>query len=165
MSDLEKIIEIENEIKSLINDFERSLRPKRKVHRLLKQKPEYKNLLDDILIDDIIIVDVYKFFEDTPAKHRKPDKEKAVNKHYTNPKLSDLIHRVIYVNPKTIVLWNDGTKTVVCAKGEKFDKEKGLLMAYYRRFYGESYMKDLTQIIDNAENHKTNKKEKGEKKK
>lgn len=65
--------------------------------------------------------------------------------------LSDLIRKVIFVNPKTIVIWNDGSKTIVTAQGEKFDKEKGVLMAYYKRFFGGNYMNDLTYVIENAE--------------
>lgn len=39
------------------------------------------------------------------------------------------IERVIFHDPATIVFWRDGTKTVVKAHNEKFDKEKGLLAA------------------------------------
>ena len=43
------------------------------------------------------------------------------------------IKKVIFNDPATIVLWNDGTKTVVKATGETFDKEKGLAMAICKR--------------------------------
>ena len=39
------------------------------------------------------------------------------------------IKKVIFNDPATIVLWSDGTKTVVKAEGEPFDPEKGLAMA------------------------------------
>lgn len=40
------------------------------------------------------------------------------------------IRKVIFNNPATIVLWSDGTKTVVkCGPDDIFDKEKGLAMA------------------------------------
>ena len=42
------------------------------------------------------------------------------------PKIKD----VIYNDPATIVFWEDGTKTVVKCKNEKFDPEKGLAMAF-----------------------------------
>lgn len=46
------------------------------------------------------------------------------------------IKSVIFNKPATIVLWIDGTKTVVKAKKEKFDPEKGLSMAIAKKAYG-----------------------------
>lgn len=46
------------------------------------------------------------------------------------------IERVIFNDPATIVFWMDGTKTVVKAQSEKFDKEKGLLAAIAKKVYG-----------------------------
>ncbi len=47
------------------------------------------------------------------------------------------IERVIFNNPATIVLWNDGVKTVVkCQEGDVYDPEKGLAMAIAKRFLG-----------------------------
>lgn len=56
------------------------------------------------------------------------------------------IKRVIFNDPATIVFWDDGTKTVVkCMKGETFDPEKGILVAWYKKLYGDkpNYMKDI----------------------
>lgn len=47
------------------------------------------------------------------------------------------IKQVIFNDPATIILWADGTKTVVkCAKDEKFDPEKGLAMAFAKKAIG-----------------------------
>lgn len=47
------------------------------------------------------------------------------------------IKRVIFNDPATIIIWADGTKTVVkCAKDEKFDPEKGLAMAIAKKAIG-----------------------------
>lgn len=46
------------------------------------------------------------------------------------------IEKVIFNYPATIVFWKDGTKTVVKAKGEAFDKEKGLAMAITKKALG-----------------------------
>lgn len=47
------------------------------------------------------------------------------------------IKRVIFNDPATIILWADGTKTVVkCAKDETFDPEKGLAMAIAKKAIG-----------------------------
>lgn len=49
----------------------------------------------------------------------------------------DSIKRVIFNDPATIILWADGTKTVVkCAKDETFDPEKGLAMAIAKKALG-----------------------------
>ena len=46
------------------------------------------------------------------------------------------IKNVIYNDPATIVFWSDGTKTVVKAKDEPFDPEKGLAMAIAKKALG-----------------------------
>lgn len=48
----------------------------------------------------------------------------------------DPIERVIFNDPATIVIWKDGTKTVVkCQKGDTFSKELGLAMAISKKFF------------------------------
>ena len=47
------------------------------------------------------------------------------------------IKKVIFNDPTTIVLWGDGTKTVVkCQEGDVFDKELGLAMAICKKHFG-----------------------------
>lgn len=47
------------------------------------------------------------------------------------------VKRVIINNPATIVLWEDGTKTVCkCAKGDTFDAEKGIAMCFMKKTFG-----------------------------
>lgn len=48
------------------------------------------------------------------------------------------ITKVIFNNPATIVLWADGTKTVVKAQNESFDPEKGLAMAIAKKAMGNA---------------------------
>lgn len=49
------------------------------------------------------------------------------------------IKKVIFNNPYTIVLWADGTKTIVKAQdGDNFDPEKGLAMAIAKKAFGNS---------------------------
>lgn len=53
-----------------------------------------------------------------------------------DPARSVGIERVIFNAPATIVIWKDGSKTVVkCAK-EGFDPEKGLAMAIAKKAFG-----------------------------
>ena len=47
------------------------------------------------------------------------------------------IKKVIFNKPATIVLWEDGSKTVVkLNKGDKWDPEKGLAMAIIKKKFG-----------------------------
>ena len=47
------------------------------------------------------------------------------------------IRKVIYNDPATIILWVDGTKTVVrCQPGDVYDKKTGFLLCIAKRFFG-----------------------------
>ena len=46
------------------------------------------------------------------------------------------IKDVIFNDPATIIFWEDGTKTVVKAIGEPYDKEKGMAMAIIKKICG-----------------------------
>lgn len=52
------------------------------------------------------------------------------------------IKKVIFSNPATIVLWSDGTKTIVkCQDGDTYDKEKGLALAICKKAIGTNKSK------------------------
>ena len=60
----------------------------------------------------------------------------AYNNMYKNTQMC-LIDNVIFNDPATIILWNDGTKTVVkCGEGEVYDPEKGFAMAISKKVLG-----------------------------
>lgn len=47
------------------------------------------------------------------------------------------IERVIFNDPATIVIWKDGTKTVVkCQDGDEYDAEKGLALCISKKALG-----------------------------
>lgn len=47
------------------------------------------------------------------------------------------IKKVVFNNPATIILWTDGTKTIVkCGEGETYDAEKGFAMAICKKLFG-----------------------------
>lgn len=49
------------------------------------------------------------------------------------------IKKVIYSDPATIVLWTDGTKTVVkCQENDVYDEQTGLLMCIAKKAYGNN---------------------------
>jgi hypothetical protein len=49
--------------------------------------------------------------------------------------LSDIgnVKKIIFNDPATIILWNDGSKTVVKAHNEPFDPEKGVAMCFMKK--------------------------------
>lgn len=50
------------------------------------------------------------------------------------------IKKVIFNPPATIVMWEDGTKTVVkCRKGEEYSKEAGLAFCVMKKTYGSKF--------------------------
>jgi hypothetical protein len=55
----------------------------------------------------------------------------------TNPYLKLKIKEVIFNDPATIVIWSDGTKTVVkCQPNDVYSKETGLAMCIAKKFLG-----------------------------
>ena len=58
--------------------------------------------------------------------------------------------KVIFSNPATIVMWRDGTKTVVkCQEGEKFDEYTGFCIAFTKKFLDTN--SKIKSIVENAE--------------
>lgn len=54
------------------------------------------------------------------------------------------INRVIYNDPATIVLWNDGTKTIAKAEhGDKFNKEFGFSVCLLKKLMGNRKYHDF----------------------
>lgn len=49
------------------------------------------------------------------------------------------IDKIIYSGPKTIVLWNDGTKTIVsCGEDDEFDEYSGFCAAFAKKLIGST---------------------------
>ena len=68
------------------------------------------------------------------------------------PKSSPHITKVIFNNPATIVMWSDGSKTVVKAgKDDIFDPEKGLAMAIVKKALGNTgkYYNEIKKWLPN----------------
>lgn len=80
----------------------------------------------------------------TTEPKTEPKKEES-NQMYYIPS----INKVIFNCPATIILWADGSKTVVKANNEPFDREKGLAMAISKKFFGNkgNYMNHFKKWI------------------
>lgn len=81
-------------------------------------------------------------------EHLKNENEMLKNIYYG---LSLTIKDVIFNPPATIVLWMDGTKTVVKDQGEVFyDPEKGMAMAVAKKAFGNqgNYYNQFAKYLD-----------------
>ncbi len=51
----------------------------------------------------------------------------------------DAIHQIIFSGPKTIVMWKDGTKTIVsCGEGDQYDRYIGFCAAVTKKMFGST---------------------------
>ena len=69
---------------------------------------------------------------------------------YGITKVPSKVKRVIFNPPATIILWNDGTKSVVkCQNGEPFDPEKGFALAYLKKLLGNdnTFNKEINKWV------------------
>lgn len=83
-----------------------------------------------------IIVNEYSYMTGGIIGKIDPNEIKQAINNVYGPSRSSAIKKVIFNDPATIVIWTDGTKTIVKCDGEKFDKEKGLAMAICKKLLG-----------------------------
>lgn len=58
------------------------------------------------------------------------------------------IKKVIFNDPATIILWTDGTKTVVkCSEDDYYDPEKGMAMAVCKKIMGSTFRKTFNEFL------------------
>lgn len=86
------------------------------------------------------IFDRFPFMDMAATEKKSEQKPRSIEKKEVRNQFI-LIERVIFNPPATIVLWKDGSKTVVKVHNEEFDKEKGLAMAILRSEYGAGIRK------------------------
>lgn len=84
--------------------------------------------------DNVAVMPVYynDFFRATPNVKRRS---------WCYPDMSgnEMIERVIFSGSKTIVLWTDGTKTIVsCGEGDAFDPYAGFCAAVTKKVFGST---------------------------
>lgn len=71
-----------------------------------------------------------------------------------------LPHKIVYSGNRTIVFWNDGTKTIVkCAAGEEFDEYLGFIAAYAKKMFNSTsrlkkFIKTISTHDKSAERYK-----------
>lgn len=96
--------------------------------------------LESIHIESIdeVILDAYKCY---------------LNYHYGSHGKSLQPKKIIFNGPATIVIWDDGTKTVVKqSKLDKYDYEKGFAMCVVKRVFGDKYNAIRKMVDESYEN-------------
>ena len=82
-----------------------------------------------------------KFFADAafPSGYYWKKEEKALDLSQNVKNLALTARKVVFNPPATVVLWEDGTKTVVkCDKDDRFDEMKGLALCYMKKALGNT---------------------------
>lgn len=95
-----------------------------------------------------LLTDPFRYYaQDDGAEKQKEVKSYT---HYYRPRSSqNMIKKIIFNPPATIIFWDDGAKTVVkCQEGEEFDPEKGIAMAYLKHAVGNNTR--IKKLIKNA---------------
>lgn len=61
----------------------------------------------------------------------------STGKKASNNPFDMMYERIIFNNPATIVIWKDGSKTVVkCQQSDKYDPEKGVALCFMKKALG-----------------------------
>lgn len=76
-----------------------------------------------------------------------------------------LFNKVIYDGPATIILWDDGTKTVVkCKEGDSYSHEAGFALAVLKRLTGNDFHRCLREATKGGDKDERKSREAGERK-
>ena len=76
-------------------------------------------------------------FKHIDIREQKKEKNTMYGKSKT---INFCVNKVIFNGPATIVIWGDGTKTVVkCKDGDSYSKWAGFAMCIAKRLYGEDF--------------------------
>lgn len=91
--------------------------------------------------------DAYKIMNDTFLEFvcRKENKEQPEKKN-----LKFVAKKVYFSGPATVILWEDGTKTVVrCQLDDQYDAEKGIAMCFMKKALGNNgnFNEELKRLV------------------
>ena len=74
------------------------------------------------------------------------------------------IDDIIISDRTTTILWKDNTKSVVkCQKGDKLDKEKGVMLCYMNKILNKDYYRKLLKLVKRGEDRYKEQQEKKKK--
>lgn len=110
---------------------------------VIREVGKVSTKLENEIIKNIYEVFMLKERSDMPTRNYSSYSERGIKPLFeidNGPRYR--IKDVIFNDPATIVLWADGTKTVVKCNGEQvFDPEKGLAMAIVKKYMGTNESK------------------------
>lgn len=117
---------VDNNIHELFDDISKKV-----LNEMHKHKEELMLVSNEIL-------EFFNSMEETSSKRLQGNI--TTGYHYVDEGESYLpaIQKVIFNDPATIVIWADGTKTVVKCDCELYDPEKGLAMAISKKALGNN---------------------------
>ena len=117
----------------------------------------------DVIVDNVEVEhDSIKVYPDISIRgHIDPD----IRRKHTGFTVGDFVGRfkttieyfatkIIFNPPATVILWADGTKTVVkCGEHDEFDPEKGLVMAITKKLLGNkgNYYNVIKNLLKEAD--------------
>lgn len=122
-------------------------------------KHYYAGFIGNTVICDECCSNTLQYYPDSKSEYRYyPDADTGLLKAemICTPKAKEVkaeaklvIKKVIFSDPATIVLWSDGTKTVVKTQnGDPYDPEKGLAMACMKKMLSK---KDYHKHLEEAQ--------------
>lgn len=93
--------------------------------------------------DDVLDAMQYCYNDMLTTRQYAKTLASAFNQTRLRINIPSMIDRVIFNNPATIVIWKDGSKTIVKkSEDDQWDPEKGFCMAIIKKLYGHtSFMK------------------------
>ena len=123
---------------------------------------EIKDIIKDyndnkIFNDEMLSLLLKDKIEEEYEKEKAKEAEELLKRQrYAINNFIDCIERVIFSGNKTIILWKDGTKTIVtCQEGDEFDKEKGLALCIIKYIFGNiGYYNEIFKRLGLNENPK-----------
>lgn len=99
-------------------------------------KPTKTSFYDDDTLD-YLLKDIMK--EKAKEAEEKLNAEIEKKKRKAIDNYADRIKNVYFNDPYTIIVWKDGSKSIVkCQEGDVYDKEKGLALALLKHLSGNT---------------------------
>lgn len=110
-----------------------------------------RNMSTKISVDEhaYMNLDVDVNLTNLPERFSYDDIAEALNRAF-NPNIfgkSLTTKKIIYNGPATIILWTDGTKTVIkCKEGDPYSPEAGFALAVLKRLTGNDFHRCLRKV-------------------
>lgn len=89
--------------------------------------------------DDVLAAMQYCYNDILTTRQYGKTLATSLNQAQLRVNIPNMIDRVIFNNPATIIIWKDGSKTIVKkSEDDPWDPEKGFCMAVIKKLYGHT---------------------------